>query len=498
MTDLFLGHAGTEGNADLDEIRALARQQYYPIVTGETLAHITSFEHQLGDPRRYGAVGGGVVDDTVALVNTMVNTSAIGAASEALTTLDLGGLTYKMTATSGFRVLPFVHLTNGQITNNAVISPNPVVYVGNAAGGDLVRTAGITRLRVKTRSTCAPVTLGGIAYGVAGVRVQGLCRGVFVRDCFADMNALVSGGVEQYRQAGFEIMSSSQDELTNGAGGNYHNAFDQCYSLGGYVGGRLRTRPNDNGTYTAESNANRFHVIAFSPTHAALIVGPGATDNICLTRGDTFDLTSTDIAVLHVYGDTNDNKVEVWEEIGTGAGVQHTVRLEGARVCYNDIAYHNQGGATPVDTSGITDTSVHKNVIRRIGRPGGLLGGEIATVNAYGSVTNDSNWHTLQTFVATARCILVWGSGVLEANQTGGAFSIAFAKGAVATLQNRLDDFLAGAGTTPEVLQVDPTLATIIDEQFLLEQGDVLHVMGRNQGSAPNIMMATATLRYSE
>jgi hypothetical protein len=119
-------------------------------------------------------------------------------------------------------------------------------------------------------------------------------------------------------------------------------------------------------------------------------------------------------------------------------------------------------------------------------------------VNAYGSVANDGAWHTLQTFVAPARCVLMWGAGVLAANQAGGAFSTAFAKGGTATLQNRLDDWAAGAGTTPNYLEVDPNLATVINSQFLLNKGDVLYIMGRNSGSASNTLMATATLRYSE
>src|SRR6185436_13404558 len=83
-----------------------------------------------------GAVANGIADDGVALVTAIAQASAIGTLANSLAVVDLGGRSYRMTTTTGLRVLPFVVLQNGTILNDALAADEAGVYFGNRAGGD--------------------------------------------------------------------------------------------------------------------------------------------------------------------------------------------------------------------------------------------------------------------------------------------------------------------------------------------------------------------------
>lgn len=437
----------------------------------------------------WGAEPGATTDATSVIQARIDYASALATGGTGFRVVSGGGKRYL--ASSPIRIKPYVVLRDITIVNNTVGADEAIVYVGDPAGGGLVRTAGAYNVRVETSST---------SVGAVGFRIVGLVRGATFRDCYAAMNASVVGGVEQYEQVGYEILAPAQDELLSGGGGTYGNLIDHCFAYGGHTGFRIKTNLESDGvSWTPEANANYLkNCVAYSCYHGALSI-VRSQDNRCEVRADTFNTTVNDLAVVTL-DDANYNSVDVAEEVGTlASGTQYVVRF--VNDCrYNEIEYHTQNAPSAsniVDDSLLDAGADGKNWTRMRNRTI-QSGGEMETVSHYTAtvVGTSVTQEVRDRWIAPRRCLVTKITAKLTANTTT-SFQVYAAKNAAYTTSNRIT-FSAGEGTTAKSTTADPTAAGTINSQWILEEGDTLVFAFTNGAGETNRCTVAALIKYLE
>lgn len=430
----------------------------------------------------YGAEGDGVTDDTDAIQEAINNAHTAALLTSSMTVVSLGGKKYL--TTSPLQIKDKVLLTNGTIVNNSLTDDQAIIYMGNPEGGGLVRPAGITDVRVETTST---------ASGAVGFRMDSLVRSSWFKNCFANMNEASDGS---RGHIGFEIISTTIANATGGGVGAYQNLIENCTGMNCYSAFRIKTRGTDaEAKADPQANGNRItDCNAYSCYHSALIIGYGGNENICRgLRADTFDVgTSTDIAVVDVYG--NYNYAEIHEEVGSiSSGTQYTVRFRTDAI-YNHVDYSTQNIVT---SATIDDNSVPKNTSKFVNRLD-YYGGEMSCIDHYTytaigtSVTQDIR----HKWVAPKKCIVLRCVARLDANTTT-SFDVYFAKNASFTTGNRIR-FSTGEGTTAKSMGNDPTASTAINSQWLLNTGDQIALAFTNGAGETNKAACSFLVRYVE
>jgi len=437
---------------------------------------------------RMGAKGDGQSDDSFPLQNAIDAASAFAAAQGgAIIPVTLAGRRYRTTRT--IEIKPWVVLSHGAIVNDLAGVDEAILRLGSP-GGPLVRPGGIEGVLVQTRSPNP---------GVTGFRIDSLVRSSWIRDCMAVMAPAIKEHVDVARHVGFEIVSNPSNGGASGPAGAYQNLIDGCTALSAWAGFRVHTRRSPNGPNN-EANANRIvNCNAYSCTHAAVILGPGAVDNVVDVRADGFYRTGTnDVEVLSILENARDNVVTISEEVGDISlslpkgtpSSQHTVHLsEGAS--YNVVRYSTQNDGHDRDRTPATckDQATAKGIVTKnlVQQPARLssMGGQrtLISFQTPDPVRPRVDKKVEYRWVAPTRTIVTNVAAVLDRKSTG-EVQVFVAKNGKFSDSNRIT-FAPGEGGTA---------AVPIDPQWELAAGEVLVLAVSNSGGEPIAVSVTAAV----
>lgn len=376
-------------------------------------------------------------------------------------------------------VKPDVVLYNGEIVCDTLEPGEAIISMGSERGVWLTRVAGIQNVRVKTKSTTPTIT---------GFRIDNYVRGGWIRDCVAEMN----GDTEQARHhIGFEILATTI--AGSDRAGTYQCEISGCLAMFATDGFSLDTRGPEAQT-DPQANANwLFNNRAFSCRRRALYIGHGARENIVWMRADTWPKLKNPNAVVEVVRiEGRANQVHLFEEVGSVAQTQYTY-VFGPTSQYNRIDFTTQQVVTAIGRH--EAQGVSKNVARQHAQA--MLknfGGEPSLISYYTSdpIPKRADQLIRHKFISPRRCIVSKVTVRLD-GQTSDFFDFQAAKNENFTKRNRIR-FAKGEGLKSKSLLVDATAATIIDESWFLEEGDVLVFAFSNGNGEQNAAAVTVDL----